>query len=724
MGDARVSLNGSGPQTAYVNTYRTGQSQGGNYSSYRSYGVYEGQGWGSWTNSTQYWSANLGGLGISGTFTIPSNNSTGNITLYDHYWNRGHDGNGHGSDFNSTFCIDTNHSTIGDGCATAYEGYPPRIPKPPAQPATPTFRSVTATTIDYNFFNSPDNGGSGETTFRHQVATDAGFANIVKSYDDGSSPGQASGLTPGTGHWIRYASVNAYGQSPWSGALAQTTLPAVPPGLSVAASPSGTSATLTFTPPGGVTGVSPYRYEGYVGGVLTYSGDSPSTVVTVDGLTPGVGIAWRASAFIGAYQSPWSDYVTVIQPKPNTSPGDYFDGNTPDTPDTDYVWTGAVNGSTSQAVGKAVTGWQATFSNGAVGAIHQVTGGLVGSNAARVLVQIDSTAAGSAEGGQSAAAGSRSEVAPSTTYVGSIYVNPSRSQRMRALLQWLNAAGAVVGSTFGTDQVVSPGSWTRLVASGAAPGDAAFVVVRVHDVAGTGHSNWRGGDSFLMDAAMISLGEEFAYFDGDTPDTDQFVYAWTETAHASPSTATPVGIASVGTLSGLPGTTSLIDPDCEPVPTPPRPPTVPSDCIEDVGLWRRYYVSIPAVNISDWLSVVPTLEVVTGSVAARQIRIRFYPNPFDYAPDQVDTNDWCAEQIISYMPASTVLTLDGVTMRAWAEVNDGPAQSADHLLYGTGGQPATWPILSCGISYLVSLEAPIDAPAGNLTTNAYVTVRS
>jgi hypothetical protein len=90
----------------------------------------------------------------------------------------------------------------------------------------------------------------------------------------------------------------------------------------------------------------------------------------------------------------------------------------------------------------------------------------------------------------------------------------------------------------------------------------------------------------------------------------------------------------------------------------------------------------------------------------------------------VDTDVWCSEQIISYLPQATVLTLDGVTQRAWAEVDGGSPQSADHLLYGTGGTPATWPILSCGVSYLISLEVPIDAPEGNVSIEAAVTTRT
>jgi hypothetical protein len=169
---------------------------------------------------------------------------------------------------------------------------------------------------------------------------------------------------------------------------------------------------------------------------------------------------------------------------------------------------------------------------------------------------------------------------------------------------------------------------------------------------------------------------------------------------------------------------SIVDPDCNPVVPPPRPPTVPSDCVDDTGIWRRVYITIPSDFVSDWLEVVPTMELHSTTVAARQVRIRYYPNPNGLAPSQINTSTWCAEQIVSYMPAKTVMTIDGVTQRTWAEVNGGNAQNADHLLYGTGGTPPSWPILSCGIAYVVSLEVPVDSPNGNITGEIFVTTRT
>jgi len=125
-----------------------------------------------------------------------------------------------------------------------------------------------------------------------------------------------------------------------------------------------------------------------------------------------------------------------------------------------------------------------------------------------------------------------------------------------------------------------------------------------------------------------------------------------------------------------------------------------------------------------WSSTLPTLELQTGHDAERQVRVRYYPNPDGLPAELVPLDSWEAEQILTYIPPHTVITLDGVTERVWAEVNGGEAIDADRLLYGTGGVPATWPELRCGIGYLVTLDVPMEAPSGNLQTRVLLTQRT
>jgi hypothetical protein len=56
-------------------------------------------------------------------------------------------------------------------------------------------------------------------------------------------------------------------------------------------------------------------------------------------------------------------------------------------------------------------------------------------------------------------------------------------------------------------------------------------------------------------------------------------------------------------------------------------------------------------------------------------------------------------------------------------VAGGDSLPADHLLYGTGGGPATWPVLGCNTSYLLALDVPTDAAQGNLQAGVAFTRR-
>jgi hypothetical protein len=114
-----------------------------------------------------------------------------------------------------------------------------------------------------------------------------------------------------------------------------------------------------------------------------------------------------------------------------------------------------------------------------------------------------------------------------------------------------------------------------------------------------------------------------------------------------------------------------------------------------------------------------------------QVRVRIYENPDSLDPDEFAGTEWVSEQIISYMPPFTIITLDGVSQRVWAQVGgEGidpatvPMRSADHLIYGSGGTPATWPVLSCGLPYLIAFDAPLDTLVGNLVNDIGLTERA
>ncbi len=596
--------------------------------------------------------------------------------------------------------------------------YVDRLAQIPPAPSPIGLDQITTTSMRYRF-NGTGDGGASIIRWEVQYSKSATFSSGNTLV---TSPGTMthSPLDPGTRYYFRSRGVNSVGNGVWSSVSQADTLPAVAPGLSVAPSLSGQSAVVTLSPPGGVSGVTEYNLEWRLGASGTVTAlSSAGNTFTINGLTPGQVYQYRANAEIGSYTSPWTSWTPVSQPNPNTNPGDFYDGSTTDTSDTDYGWVGATGNSQSTATFKNVLGWR-TFTDGnatsgGTGVVAQVTGGFTGLNAARVTFHSDATAAGFIAGISYVGA---AEATPGSTYFGNVHVRlPLRTQRLEPGVAWIDAANAIISITWsGTAAVVAPSAtvWTRLEANGVAPANTVKAAPVVRDVTGTSWSLWLGGDQMLLDGAMISLNQSFPYFDGSTLNSPTFTYEWLGTENNSESVRYGVVVSTID---------PLLDPDCPPIPAPPAPPVILSDCIEEVGVWRRYMVQVPAGEVRQWSSTLPTLLLTTGASAERQVRIRFYENPLGIAPDLIDTSMWEAEMILTYIPPATVLTLDAVTQRVRAEVAGGAPLAANQLLYGTGGIPATWPELRCGIGYVITLDVPTDAPAGNLNTRVLLTQR-
>lgn len=153
----------------------------------------------------------------------------------------------------------------------------------------------------------------------------------------------------------------------------------------------------------------------------------------------------------------------------------------------------------------------------------------------------------------------------------------------------------------------------------------------------------------------------------------------------------------------------ILDPDCPPLPQPPRPPMIVQDCVDEgppAGGWRRHWLDIPGEEVAAWSATVPTIKLSTLHDDVRQVRVRFFPNPFGYPAQQIDPTSYCSEFILSYLPANAVLTMDGTVERAVAAVAGRGAVPVNNLLYGTGGGPMSWPELSCGIPYVMTIDMP------------------
>jgi hypothetical protein len=446
--------------------------------------------------------------------------------------------------------------------------------------------------------------------------------------------------------------------------------------------------------------------------------NTTSATLTVNGLTPDATYQWRARARIGTYISPYSDWTAVPQPSPNTYPGKFFSGSTADTVDIDYGWDATAQNSTSYGLGPAPVGWL-TFAQGdpggiVGGSVARASASLFGPYAVKVSFWQDQTGPGFTAG-TSFDIAQAAKVEEDGYYTGSISVLFRRANRARARLAWISAAGAFLGYAEGAGQAIPVDTITRLSVGGVAPTGAEYAAVWWVTEAGTGYTNWLGGDSVIMDGAMITLGSVlFPYFDGDSASTPGFDFAWVDDVINGVSVRLTVPVDEVDPLA---------DPDCPAMPPPPLPPEIETDCITETGTWRRYTLTIPATEVPAWSEVIPSVTLATGASEERQVRIRFFENPDNLLVTMLDDTSWTAELILTYIPPTTAITLDGMTERVRAEVAGRAPVPANHLLQGTRGAPAVWPVLSCGISYIVAIDVPPEAPSGNLVAGLQLTGR-
>lgn len=297
------------------------------------------------------------------------------------------------------------------------------------------------------------------------------------------------------------------------------------------------------------------------------------------------------------------------------------------------------------------------------------------------------------------------------------HIKSSITNRLQLIVDWYNA-GTYLSSSLGAQFVATGGAinaGTQLV-DVVAPATATIAQVKVVSVAGTSYANWSAGSYLEVDGMMVNFGATLLpYLDGDTPDTTAYEYAWDGTTGLSTSRRSiPVPVTA----------TELVDPMLPAYPAPPRPPVIPDPAVAtQPNEWLRYFAQIPASEVSGWADTVPTLTFVSGATAERYIRVRFTPNPFNYDPSILDPASYCAEYVLSYLPALATLAVDGTVERAWASVAGGVEQPAERLLYATGGGPPTWPELSCNIPYLMTIDVQPAADPANLTVLLSLTNR-
>lgn len=635
-------------------------------------------------------------------------------------------------------------------------------------PTAPGLTSVTpgSTSAQIRFRAPSDDGGTALRGYTIQGATNSSFTLGVVSYAvSGSGTHTVTGLTPGTRYYWRVMAKNLVtdGVGILGGAASRTLsgqqieVPSAPTLVSVTPLPGGDQVDLVYTAPtyNGGSGVREYIVYMERDGYPTRTFTTGSLTPRIREMVPGARYTFTVRAVNAAGASLPSNAIVATMFLPSVSVGDYFDGSFPDSDETAFSWVGTAHASQSIATAVGVFNWNdfipGAVTSGGTGAVTSVStaigngplsgdayGGIsgeggpaigrinpLGKRAVQVSFFSDQDAPGffigpGTEDGFINGYATVPDVAP---IIGSIYVTSSRAKAMAAQLFYREAgtSGAILGKTLGDPVWVPANTPTRLVVRGETPAGGVRATVKATDVGPTAEfpvwRPWLSGEKIVLDGAMVSLGHVlYPYFDGSFFDTFSYQYEWDGPEHNSSSFRTSGPVLSPYSGLGDP----LLDPDCPPFPEPPRPPVVDASCIDDVDQWRRYWMQIPADNVPDWQELLPTW-VMTTVDAVRQVRIRVYQNPFEREWEQIETSDYCSEQIISYIPPNTTMTIDAVLGRVYAEVNGGPSVAADHLLYGTAGVPATWPALSCGISHLVSIDVPSALAYGSVDTKVLLT---
>jgi hypothetical protein len=146
----------------------------------------------------------------------------------------------------------------------------------------------------------------------------------------------------------------------------------------------------------------------------------------------------------------------------------------------------------------------------------------------------------------------------------------------------------------------------------------------------------------------------------------------------------------------------ITDPGCALLVPPPAAPSVSTSCADWPVNFTRRMLTIPAQNIPAWTLVVPTFSVHCDQ-AVSNLRVRFYADSDnDLAPD--DLCSPLADLLFSYIPAASTLTFDSVDHAVYVDTDGMPRRRGEAIMSNTDGGPVTWPILSCGYGWVVTVD--------------------
>lgn len=141
------------------------------------------------------------------------------------------------------------------------------------------------------------------------------------------------------------------------------------------------------------------------------------------------------------------------------------------------------------------------------------------------------------------------------------------------------------------------------------------------------------------------------------------------------------------------------DPFFTAISAPPQPPNITPPNIISITSWRRLTAAITSSLTLRPGRATPVITVQAGTSAAQWIRLRFYQSIAG-----VSGCDFAGEFFISYLPANSVMHIDGIFKQITVTLSDGREVPGGHLVYGSGGRPFMWPNMSCHDTYTMTAD--------------------
>jgi hypothetical protein len=147
--------------------------------------------------------------------------------------------------------------------------------------------------------------------------------------------------------------------------------------------------------------------------------------------------------------------------------------------------------------------------------------------------------------------------------------------------------------------------------------------------------------------------------------------------------------------------------------TPPAAPNIPLACwtppAED-STHNRTTVTIPAQNFDKFTEAMPTITIQNDVGNIRDLRIRLYPDPDGLLDINASPCGFISDMVLTFMPVGT-LVIDASREQVHITTEGGHTRRADSLLVGTDLRPIEWPVLDCGVQYLMTVDTlGSDAP--------------